>query len=852
MRLISCYVEGYGAIHKKEYRFDEGITSFLWGNGEGKTTLSSFIKAMFYGMEKEKKNSFVDRTHFYPFSGGKYGGSLTFLYEGKEYRIEREFDKKSETGDTLKVYCNGALTDELGPDIGRTVFGVDNESFTRTLFINDDAIEIASTASINSKLGNFLQGMEGEDNFEKAVERLDKARKNYKADRRSKTPTDAIPLQELKIASLKTDLLTARKIEESLAGKYEQAASLREEIKSLTEQITTAQNENTRLEQMERYESLLQTAEEKRRGAVAILGRYANGLPDEKETEEVNDCLATAQSLRAQANGLVLSVREEERLAYLDETFKDGAPTEEVLLAIDEELSTLIDLERENKTLNSTIPTSREGELKQKFAYKRPTEEELTQTAAKVEAYKQAKKAYEETEEHLTSTVVAKEEKTPKPYKGVAVMAIIVAIVGVVMMALDNMLVGGIALGVGVVALLADAFAYLNGKVSMSQTATMSVLNPEKQKKKEDMLSLEYALKSALSLYGYHSDNGVVFDFAQLCKDVTDYADGEALSRNREYALAENVKKEQAIEEGLSAFFHAYRLDGDGYGKRLNTLRGWVGDYNRLKERKTELVKKKTDLLTRIADLDTRAQAYAEKYALTVVNVEEIKTDVRDYNRLRLEVKTCEETAERFKADKGLSIAAQGEKVDLQSLNERLSELNRENSRLSAEITSEEIETERIAQLETELEAEEERLKEFERKYKALAAAKTFLEKADEQLRNKYVTPVLDEFVGYADVLGKVLGEKVAMSKSLEVSFEKDGAMHSEKHLSAGQRSICALCFRLALIKNMYKDNHPFLILDDPFVALDEAHMEKVKALLSALSMDMQMVYFTCHESRML
>ena len=57
MRLISCYVEGYGAIHKKEYRFDEGITPFLWGNGEGKTTLSSFIKAMFYGMEKEKKNS---------------------------------------------------------------------------------------------------------------------------------------------------------------------------------------------------------------------------------------------------------------------------------------------------------------------------------------------------------------------------------------------------------------------------------------------------------------------------------------------------------------------------------------------------------------------------------------------------------------------------------------------------------------------------------------------------------------------------------------------------------------------------------------------------------------------------
>ena len=88
------------------------------------------------------------------------------------------------------------------------------------------------------------------------------------------------------------------------------------------------------------------------------------------------------------------------------------------------------------------------------------------------------------------------------------------------------------------------------------------------------------------------------------------------------------------------------------------------------------------------------------------------------------------------------------------------------------------------------------------------------------------------------------------MNKNFEISFERDGEQRSEKHLSAGQRSICALCFRLALIKNMYKDNMTFLILDDPFVALDKTHMEKVKGLLQALSQDLQMVYFTCHDSR--
>ena len=66
MRLISCYIEGYGAIEKKDIVFDEGITAFCQENGAGKTTLASFIKAMFYGLDgyKRKSKDFCDREHF--------------------------------------------------------------------------------------------------------------------------------------------------------------------------------------------------------------------------------------------------------------------------------------------------------------------------------------------------------------------------------------------------------------------------------------------------------------------------------------------------------------------------------------------------------------------------------------------------------------------------------------------------------------------------------------------------------------------------------------------------------------------------------------------------------------------
>ncbi|MBQ8406703.1 MAG: AAA family ATPase, partial [Clostridia bacterium] len=80
MKLISCYVEGYGKIKREEFFFDEKLSVFSRENGAGKTTLASFIKAMFYGLEsyREKSKEFFDRQHFYPFDGGEFGGNITF------------------------------------------------------------------------------------------------------------------------------------------------------------------------------------------------------------------------------------------------------------------------------------------------------------------------------------------------------------------------------------------------------------------------------------------------------------------------------------------------------------------------------------------------------------------------------------------------------------------------------------------------------------------------------------------------------------------------------------------------------------------------------------------------------
>ena len=51
MKLISCYITGFGTIKEWSYDFSDGMNALCQENGWGKTTFSVFLKAMFYGMD---------------------------------------------------------------------------------------------------------------------------------------------------------------------------------------------------------------------------------------------------------------------------------------------------------------------------------------------------------------------------------------------------------------------------------------------------------------------------------------------------------------------------------------------------------------------------------------------------------------------------------------------------------------------------------------------------------------------------------------------------------------------------------------------------------------------------------
>ena len=137
--------------------------------------------------------------------------------------------------------------------------------------------------------------------------------------------------------------------------------------------------------------------------------------------------------------------------------------------------------------------------------------------------------------------------------------------------------------------------------------------------------------------------------------------------------------------------------------------------------------------------------------------------------------------------------------------------------------------------------------------YNNLKLAREYLIKARISFSCKYQVPVNNKFNEYIDICNK--GAEVHSAYSLDINNKllknEYGQERELRFFSSGSKDIAGLCLRLAFINAMYKDDFPFIIMDDPFVNMDDNIINGAKMLIETLSEDYQILYFTCHRSRM-
>lgn len=890
MKLLFCEIENYGNLTGgKKIRFNVDLQEFCEKNGYGKTTLCSFIRVMFYGMEtrREKDVTFGDREHFYPFSGGRFGGSLTFLYSGKTCRIERFFDEKSATKDTFCYFENGEEIKKDGSTIGKEIFGIDEEAFCRSLFFDSAATEIAATNGMREKLGAIAEGTEGGRNVAEAAEYLEKKRKEISADRKNAN-CEIFRYDEMrkKLTAQAEDL---RRQSETIDALYSRRAELQGVIEQEERQEEILRKKETLTAKTAAYFELLAQAKEQNRKSAEIAARYPAGVFTEEEIARLRAAQTETARLSFELSARVFPQNKAEMLQKLNAAFRSGVPAQEIIARKEEEIK---NSERLEVALAAPITvTQREKELFERFDGKQEAQAEITRAVSLGETCRAADKEIIAESSRIVTPPSAEQsgghngEQNGKYGKRGTIKAALIAAFGAILLiaggiwCATNAAAGAALCFGGALALAAALFVGYKGRKSGAERYGNSVpaYSPVNEKialLREEKGRAEGEIAAFLYRYGYSADN-VYLSLDRAANDFSDYAYAKKrLAAAAEERMAKEEEKNR-LERDLTEYFTPYRLTDGTYSERLRRLKSWIERYAELTEEKLKTEEYAARLRKREEEIREDMRRIFASRGVSVPDKEELEktieklsADAAEYRRYKSAGQEFNEKAIKYRAAHDLppeafekpsafsggekqGITAEEVKTRAEELRALLSGHRKDLAAVERQITEAEDAAEKLTQKQRELSDLREKTADAEERAKLYRTAAEILKQADNAVMQRYVEPVRQRFVDYADLIEKTLGVEVAMNRDFSLSFSRGGARRKDGHLSAGARFVCAFCLRLALIDEMFSGREqPFLILDDPFVHLDEAHFAKTAALVCELSKKRQFLYFTCHASR--
>ena len=105
-------------------------------------------------------------------------------------------------------------------------------------------------------------------------------------------------------------------------------------------------------------------------------------------------------------------------------------------------------------------------------------------------------------------------------------------------------------------------------------------------------------------------------------------------------------------------------------------------------------------------------------------------------------------------------------------------------------------------------------------------------------------------FASYIERFSGIAASGVAVDETTGAVIRQQGRTHEIGELSQGYSDVIAFCMRMALGDALFEGAQPFIILDDPFVNLDDRHLSEALEFVKDLARDRQLIYLTCHSSR--
>ena len=233
MRIISCHIDNFGKLHNYDVCFSD-LTEVIEKNGWGKSTLAQFIKAMFYGLSGNARKSITDNEfmHYTPWSNESFTGRLVFEANGKTYIIIRDFSYGKKGFFEIRDAITNKISNDFSEKIGEELFGMDRESFERTVFIDESSkVLLGATNDINAHIGNLSSAIDDINNYDVAEENLNDYLNKMSPTRK----TGRIRIMKDELLLKKEKIKTKEMLERRIHECDKEIASLRANVENISQ-----------------------------------------------------------------------------------------------------------------------------------------------------------------------------------------------------------------------------------------------------------------------------------------------------------------------------------------------------------------------------------------------------------------------------------------------------------------------------------------------------------------------------------------------------------------------------------------------------------------------------------------
>ena len=888
MRLVSCYIENFGALHDFHYDFTEGLNVIYKENGWGKSTLAAFIRVMLYGFSNETKRGTLEneRRRYAPWQQGVYGGEIIFEAKGRRVSLRKVFGNKANLDQVMITDADTRLPiTEYGDNPGEDLFLIDDDSFKRTVLISQNDCKTFTTDKIHAKLGNLAENTDDMNNFETA----DKSLKDLLNRMDPVKKTGSIAKQKSEMSTLRNIINSGDGLEDAigiLQDKKMQCISEKDELLKKIARLNRMQSEISTYKdgevQKNQYENLCDTMN-KRQEKLAELKRYfPKEVPSMESIDEVGRLLREAEGSKLALEALAIS--EEDKEVYegflkMHNGKKPGQVYDNVFWReLEEQL--LLAEEYEELNIQNLEEGLSLGEKKQLTLYEEEFEAGVP-TAEEVDAVKQQLRTYElemAKKQNLEFTLSALEmvdrktkQQGKKPLWILAFAGVLLLAVGLGICFLWSILGGTLCAVMGVCITVAG-FVCSKEKVE-PEDEQMIQTREQLVKLEKDMEQIQEEIQGFWEKYGLKTNGEpMLYELSALQDKVKEYGKlKERFKESEKHNLSGRIKwisltlKEYLAREDIVKLWQGFEeaiRESDSFQKKLRYIQKKAGEACQCEKRcekyfiaENTWKRAEHKVISSIENMGFEPMWNLTEQLQNIVK--QVHLYSNEYEQWQEAQKEKEQFEQTHEMEKILALQNPGEEESLEALAGKLEETGDRVNELTGMLQNYE---QQIYDLEEHYDEWNEAVGDYEtlkektesdlQKYELLKKTKLLLEQAKSSFTAKYTTPLMEHFQKYYEMLSGCECTKINMDADIHLSVLDYNMPREVEALSAGNQDLIGICFRMALVDAMYEAEKPFLIMDDPFVNLDVQKTSRGSRFMETLGEKYQIIYFTCHESR--